>query len=296
MRQAKFAWNSTGLGGMNLASWGARGRYGAAQNDDLWAFRLPEPDDALSRPCRRQRTSQLCPASLDADKTPSSDRFVIALVGLAFEARIASGPASSSSAAIRNARSPLARPCPQTWLPQHHQFWGGGRTGSAFAPGKLGRCVLDRRRATESSDRSGLVGKNPGDDPGRRTQADRRRRLRGRRPRSQTANARRDRRGDRRHGVASRRPARFDPRPEFHSGQGGHRSCAPRRAGCRTGRHAPRRRHERHGRHARADRRDRRNYPACSALPMTPTRRAAPCSASAGCLGPDFGRLGLSEA
>jgi len=56
--------------------------------NDAWAFELP----AASPPVVSSAISDLAPpAYLDAERSPA-DRFVIALVGLAFEARIASGP------------------------------------------------------------------------------------------------------------------------------------------------------------------------------------------------------------
>ncbi len=60
---------------------------------DSWAFRLPE---APTMPFPLPRASAglkgaLEPACLDVECAPA-DRFVVALVGLAFEARIASGP------------------------------------------------------------------------------------------------------------------------------------------------------------------------------------------------------------
>ena len=124
--------------------------------NDAWAFQLPTAP-TLPCPCPSAVADLAPPTKLDGERT-LADRFVIALVGLAFEARIASGP--GVVVICRNSERDghfLDRPRPQTRVPQHHQFWRSGRTGAAFTPGKLGRRLVDHRRAAEPSDRPGLV-------------------------------------------------------------------------------------------------------------------------------------------
>jgi len=58
--------------------------------NDAWAFQLPA-GPTLPCPAPPTIADLAPPANLDAERT-LADRFVIALVGLAFEARIASGP------------------------------------------------------------------------------------------------------------------------------------------------------------------------------------------------------------
>jgi adenosylhomocysteine nucleosidase len=58
--------------------------------NDAWAFQLPTAP-TLPCPSPAAIADFVQPAKLDAERT-LADRFVIALVGLAFEARIASGP------------------------------------------------------------------------------------------------------------------------------------------------------------------------------------------------------------
>ncbi len=146
---------------------------------------------------------------------PCAERIVIALVGLAFEARIAAGP--GVFVICRNTQSEIsfARCRPEKGLPQHHQFRRRGRASPAFARRRLDR--RNRRSSTPSSPvrltRPGR--KDAGNDPGRPACAHCRCSQRGHRHNGQTANARADRGGGCRHGIASCRAAGVDPWAEL---------------------------------------------------------------------------------
>ena len=179
--------------------------------NDAWAFRIAGGPDACPCPASSAVADLAPPAYLDAERAPA-DRFVIALVGLAFEARIASGPGvvvicrNTESEVASSIDHALKRGCRSII-----SFGVAGGLAPHLRPGNwvVASSIIDaqQNRPTDRAWSEKILAMIPGAEHRPIAGVD----YAVADPDSQTADARRDRCGDGRHGIASRRPARSRP-------------------------------------------------------------------------------------